>query len=320
MIRVQNLVKRFGTRLAVQGVSFDVERGEVLGFLGPNGAGKSTTMRMITGYLPPTSGTAIVDGADVQQDPVAARKAIGYLPENAPCYEDMTVQAFLRFIAEMRGFNGGERNRKADAAMEKCLLEPVRHQTIDTLSKGYRQRTSFAQAILHDPPVLILDEPTEGLDPNQKQVVRTMIRSMGRDKVIVLSTHILEEVDAICSRVIIISGGRIVADQTPEQLRRRSEAYNAVTLDVDGPGPAVSAALRGVAGVARVEVAEGSTTLRVVPEHGQPLAAELVHAVAAKGWRVKRLETEAGRLDDVFRRLTTTADVDLAAGREARPT
>ena len=222
MIQVKELWKRFGHREAVRGVSFEVKKGEVLGFLGPNGAGKSTTMRMITGFLTPTAGTVVVDGADVVENPVAVRTKLGYLPENAPVYGDMSVRRFLRFIAEMRGFYGAEADAKADAAIEKCFLADVRHQTIETLSRGYRQRVCFAQAILHDPPALILDEPTEGLDPNQKHVVRNMIKSMGREKVIILSTHILEEVEAICSRVIIISSGKVVADGTPASLKQRA--------------------------------------------------------------------------------------------------
>ncbi len=221
MISVRNLAKYFGRRQAVKGVSFDVQRGEVLGFLGPNGAGKTTTMRMITGFLPPTSGTATVNGFDVVEQPVEARRNIGYLPENAPSYGDMTVRGFLRFAAEMRGFQGSERNARADAAMERAFLTNVQHQMIETLSKGYRQRTCFAQAILHDPPVLIMDEPTDGLDPNQKHVVRTLIKQMAAQKVIILSTHVLEEVEAICTRAIIISNGNIVADSTPSALKQK---------------------------------------------------------------------------------------------------
>ena len=236
MISVKNLTKSFGARQAVKGVSFEVNRGDVLGFLGPNGAGKTTTMRMITGYLAPTSGTAVVNGFDIAEKPLEARRSIGYLPENAPSYHDMTVAAFLAFAAEMRGFSGAERDRRADAAMEKCLLQGVRNQTIETLSKGYRQRTCLAQAILHDPPILIMDEPTEGLDPNQKHVVRSMIKDMARDKVIVFSTHILEEVEAICSRAIIISNGTLVADSTPAELRRQGpldEVFRRVTTTAD---------------------------------------------------------------------------------------
>ena len=236
MISVRNLTKNFGARQAVKGVSFDVQPGEVLGFLGPNGAGKTTTMRMITGFLAPTSGTAVVNGCDVQEKPVEARRHIGYLPENAPSYSDMTVQAFLRFVAEMRGFSGAERNRRADQAMERAFLTNVRYQTIETLSKGYRQRTCFAQAILHDPPVLIMDEPTDGLDPNQKHVVRSLIKQMSMQKVIILSTHVLEEVDAICTRAIIISDGRIVSDSTPAALKQKGsldQVFRQLTTTAD---------------------------------------------------------------------------------------
>jgi ABC-2 type transport system ATP-binding protein len=226
----------FGRRQAVKDVSFAVKKGDVLGFLGPNGAGKTTTMRLLTGFLTPTSGQALIDGIDVQANPLEARRRIGFLPENAPSYGDMTVAAFLRFIAEMRGFHGAEKDRRVDVTMERCLLTSVRHQTIETLSKGYRQRTCFAQAILHDPPVLILDEPTEGLDPNQKHVVRQMIREMARDKVIVFSTHILEEVASVCTRAIIISGGRLVADSTPAELAQQGpldEVFRRLTTTAD---------------------------------------------------------------------------------------
>lgn len=224
MISTRHLVKDFGARRAVDDVSFDVNKGEILGFLGPNGAGKSTTMRMITGFITPTAGTTIVHGHDMAVDPVEGRRHIGYLPENAPAYGDMTVREFLGFIASMRGYARSEIGKRADAAMEKCWLESVASQTIETLSKGYRQRVCFAQAILHDPPILLLDEPTDGLDPNQKHVVRNMIRSMGKEKVIIFSTHVLEEVDAVCSRAIIISAGKVVADSTPEELRSRSKS------------------------------------------------------------------------------------------------
>jgi len=222
MLEVRNVRKNFGPIQAVKDVSFVVQKGEVLGFLGPNGAGKTTTMRMITGFLPPTSGTAVVCDHDVITDPVEAKRKIGYLPENAPAYGSMTVTHFLQFVADVRGFSGAEKDSAVEAAIRKCRLESVRHQTISTLSKGYRQRTCFAQAILHDPPVLIMDEPTDGLDPNQKFVVRQMIKEMAAEKVIIVSTHILEEVDAVCSRAIIISDGRIVANGTPAELRSRS--------------------------------------------------------------------------------------------------
>ena len=219
MLKVENLEKRFGRLVAVKGISFTVSKGEVLGFLGPNGAGKSTTMRMITGFLPPTSGTASICGHDIVQEPVEAKKCIGYLPESAPSYRAMTVEDYLRFIAEIRGYCGTEAKERVEAAIEKARLRPVARKTIETLSKGYRQRACFAQAILHDPPVLILDEPTDGLDPNQKFTVREMIREMAAEKAIVISTHILEEVDAVCTRAIVIADGEIRADGTPEKLK-----------------------------------------------------------------------------------------------------
>jgi len=237
MIEVKDLVKTYGSKRAVNGVTFTVRRGEILGFLGPNGAGKSTTMKMITGFLQPDAGTATVDGVDVTADPVAVKGKLGYLPESAPAYPEMTVAEFLGFIAEVRGFRTPEARRiQVARAVALTHLEPVRHQTIETLSKGFKQRVGFAQALLHDPPALVLDEPTDGLDPNQKNEVRTLIRNMAAAKAVILSTHILEEVDAICTRVIIISQGRIVADETPAALRARQpgarldEIFRSLTL------------------------------------------------------------------------------------------
>ena len=219
MLEVKNLKKRFGAFEAVKGISFTVPKGEVLGFLGPNGAGKSTTMRMITGFLPPTSGTAVIDGHDIAREPVAAKAALGYLPESAPSYRAMVVEDYLKFIAEIRGFRGAAARDAVERVIEKARLQPVVRKTIETLSKGYRQRTCFAQAILHDPKVLIMDEPTDGLDPNQKFTVREMIKEMAAEKAIVISTHILEEVDAVCTRAIVIADGEIKADGTPAQLK-----------------------------------------------------------------------------------------------------
>ena len=219
MLKVENLKKSFGSFEAVKGISFSVAKGEVLGFLGPNGAGKSTTMRMITGFIPPTSGTAVICGHDILKDPIGAKSALGYLPEAAPSYRAMTVEDFLTFIAKARGFSGAAVKERVAAVIEKARLANVAKQTIDTLSKGYRQRTCFAQAILHDPQVLIMDEPTDGLDTNQKFVVREMIKEMAKEKAIIISTHILEEVDAVCTRAIIIAQGEVKADGTPEKLR-----------------------------------------------------------------------------------------------------
>jgi len=237
MLEVKDLRKSFGRIEAVRGVSFTVGKGEVLGFLGPNGAGKTTTMRMITGFLPPNSGSIMVNGFNVEEKPVEAKKSIGYLPENAPSYHSMTVTGFLTFIAELRGYSGSEKTDRIEAAIQKCRMEKVRHQSIGTLSKGFRQRVCFAQAILHDPPILIMDEPTDGLDPNQKHVVREMIRSMAPTKGIIVSTHILEEVDAVCTRAIIISNGTIVANGTPASLKGQSpsgrldEVFRMLTMD-----------------------------------------------------------------------------------------
>ncbi len=224
MLEAKELKKSFGAIQAVRGISFRVERGEILGFMGPNGAGKSTTMRMITGFLPPTSGTAEICGCDILRDPVGAKKMIGYLPENAPVYADMTVSGFLGFVARIRGFRGATARERVEAVIRKCYLEKVRGQSVDTLSKGYKQRVCFAQAVIHDPPVLIMDEPTDGLDPNQKRVVRAMIREMAAEKAIVISTHILEEVDAVCTRALIIGEGRILANGTPSELKKRSDS------------------------------------------------------------------------------------------------
>src|SRR5881394_2537948 len=234
MIKVENLIKTFGPKRAVDGVSFAVERGEVLGFLGPNGAGKSTSMRMLTGFIPPTSGSVFVGGFNMLDNPIPAKRLIGYLPENAPAYTDMTVNGFLGFVAELRGLRKDDKTKAVNRAVKMCFLESVLHQSIDTLSKGYRHRTCFAQSIIHDPEILVLDEPTDGLDPNQKHEVRLLIRRMGEKKAIVFSTHILEEVEAVCSRAIIIDRGRIVANGTPQELKQRSDLAGAVSLRVLG--------------------------------------------------------------------------------------
>jgi ABC-2 type transport system ATP-binding protein len=308
MIKVQNLSKVFGQKRAVDGISFNVERGEVLGFLGPNGAGKSTTMRMITGFIPPSDGSISVGGFDIVESPIPAKRLIGYLPENAPAYTDMTVHGFLSFAAEIRGLRGDAKKSAVNRAVEMCFLEGVLHQSVDTLSKGYRHRTCFAQSIIHDPDVLILDEPTDGLDPNQKHEVRGLIRKMGEKKAIIFSTHILEEVDAACSRAIIIDRGKIVANGTPEQLRRKSDAAGAVNLRVSGVnGGVVSQRLSQLPMVKKTLILEDKASgvlARVLPKGDVNGALAPAIADAARDWRVLELHTEEGRLDDVFRSIT----------------
>jgi gliding motility-associated transport system ATP-binding protein len=308
MIKVQNLAKEFGTKRAVDGVSFSVERGEVLGFLGPNGAGKSTTMRMITGFLPPSAGTVTVGGFDIVQHSIQAKRLMGYLPENAPAYTDMTVYGFLNFAAEIRGLRGDARKQAVARVVEMCFLDSVLHQSVETLSKGYRHRTCFAQSIIHDPDVLVMDEPTDGLDPNQKHEMRQLIRRMGEKKAIIFSTHILEEVDAVCSRAIIIDRGKIVANGTPEELRQKSEWSGAVTLRVKGAAAgAVTAKLNQVPGVKRVTVLDdkdGRVTVRAFPKAAANGTLAAAVGEAAHEWQIEQLHSEEGRLDEVFRSIT----------------
>ena len=308
MIEVQRLSKRFGTKTAVDDISFEVQKGEILGFLGPNGAGKSTTMRMIAGFIPPTSGTALVGGCDITTDSLAARKKIGYLPENAPVYRDMTVCDYLDFCARIRGFSGAERRRVVDRTIERCFLTDVTYQTVNTLSKGFKQRVCFAQSILHDPEYLILDEPTDGLDPNQKHEVRQMIRRMSADKAIILSTHILDEVDAVCSRAIIIADGRVVVDETPEALRARSDLHGAISLALEPMAPEpVLECIQGLDGVKRAEILsnDGLLKIRVYPHTvGTATTGQIISAMKQNDFPVASVFVEQGRLDDVFRTIT----------------
>ncbi|MBR9980042.1 MAG: ABC transporter ATP-binding protein [Desulfatitalea sp.] len=311
MIEVDALSKTYSGVPAVEDLSFSVAKGEILGFLGPNGAGKSTTMRMITGFLTPDRGTVRVGGYDVVREPLAARRKIGYLPENAPVYEDMTVQSYLDFIARIRGFGGAQRKKRVDATMARCFLGDVRFQTIHTLSKGFKQRVCFAQSILHDPDYLVLDEPTDGLDPNQKHEVRQMIREMSVHKAIILSTHILDEMEAVCTRAIIIARGRLVVDETPERLRTRSPLHGAVSLSLAPCAvDELTARLQGVEGVDRVALlaAEGTgVTLRVFPRAPEVAIAEgIVRALGIGPFHIRSLFVEKGRLDEVFREITQT--------------
>lgn len=309
MVRLDGLAKRFGPVHAVEGVSFAVDRGEVLGFLGPNGAGKSTTMRMLTGFITPTSGTAAVMGFDVVTQPIEVKRRVGYLPEGAPLYGDMTVLAFLRFVAAMRGIKGVDAKQRIEAAVARTELAEVVHRPIETLSKGFKRRVGIAQAIMHDPPVLILDEPTDGLDPNQKHGVRRLIREMAQDKAIIISTHILEEVEAICTRAVIIARGRVIADARPDELKRRSRYHNAVRLTMNANlHPSLQpqlAALPGVGTVETVGAINGVATVLVVPEPGREVVHDVAGLIRERGVLIDELVVEQGRLDDVFRDLTT---------------
>jgi len=319
MIEVRNLVKQFGGITAVSDISFTVERGEVLGFLGPNGAGKSTTMKIITCFIPPTSGTVVVGGKDIHADSMAVRQQIGYLPESAPSYGEMTVQEYLGFIGEVRGFARAECDKRVDAVSELTSLEDVRDQIIETLSKGYRQRVCFAQALLHDPPVLILDEPTDGLDPNQKHQMREVIRRMGATKTIVLSTHILEEMEAVCTRALIIAQGRIVADGTPDQLAALSAHHNAVTLRTGPDVPRnLADTLRAVPGVAEVTATPdpGGSGMRylVLPSAKQTILPQIARMLEQRRVPFDEIYSERGRMDEVFRALTLSPPGSPSAG------
>ncbi|MFZ2875541.1 MAG: ABC transporter ATP-binding protein [Phycisphaerales bacterium] len=318
LIQLESLSKHFGsgsTRIvAVENVTFSVGPGEVLGFLGPNGAGKSTTMKMLTGYLPPTSGRALVCGRDVQEDPLWVKERLGYLPEGAPAYPDMTPESFLKFCARVRGLTGKVGADAVGRAVALTHLEGVLRQPIETLSKGFKRRVGLAQAVLHQPPVLVMDEPTDGLDPNQKHEVRRLIRDMARagGRAIVLSTHILEEVEAVCTRVVVIARGRVVADCTPASLAARSRYRGAVTLSIAtqaGASPfEVLARLDEAAqvedlGTSRTPAGE-MVTCTVLPRAGKDLLGAVERAARAGGWRVDQMRLEPGRLDDVFRDLT----------------
>jgi len=310
LIEVSALHKRFGALHAVRDLGFQVTRGEVLGFLGPNGAGKSTTMKMITGFLEPSAGAVSVCGIDVLAEPLAAKARLGYLPEGAPLYGEMSAGAFLEFIADVRGLAGAERKRLLEAAIERVHLEAVLAQRVETLSKGFKRRLGLAQAIMHDPEVLVLDEPTDGLDPNQKHEVRSLIAEMAAEKAIIISTHILEEVDAVCSRALIINDGTLVFAGTPAELEARSARHNAVQLRVRAGAAALEQALRDAPGVAAVEAraaADGRASARVIPERGHSIAAAVSEVLGREGWAIEELRVETGRLDEVFRAITQRA-------------
>ena len=306
MIECQELTKRYGPLLAVDNLSFRVSPGEVLCFLGPNGAGKTTTMRIIAGFLPPTAGRAQVCGFDVETQATAAKRKIGYLPEGAPSYPEMTARSFLEFIADTRELTGARRRARLDEVFGLLHLEPILEQTIDTLSKGYRRRVGLAQAILHDPEVLILDEPTDGLDPNQKHEVRELINRMSRSKTIIISTHLLEEVDAVCNRAIIIARGQILADDTPRNLEARSRFHNAVTLKPADPSqlPLLRGEIDALPEVVETELDPKSERLTVFFADRRFSLKAIDELADNRGWELSELHLESGRLDEVFRTIT----------------
>jgi len=303
MIETRQLTKRYGDLTAVDNISFKVEPGQVLGFLGPNGAGKSTTMKMIAGFLAPTSGTATVCGYDVSDQSLQAKAVLGYLPEGAPSYGEMTPREFLAFIADMRALSGKHRSQRIDDVIERLHLNAVLAQPIETLSKGFKRRVGLAQAIIHDPAVLILDEPTDGLDPNQKHEVRSLINAMAKDKTIVVSTHILEEVHAVCTRAIIIAQGKVLADATPAELEARSRYHQAVSLTTTNVA-AAKEALSRVADVAAVEIDPQDHRLTAFPKPGKQIFAPISDLLKAQGIPVSELQLESGRMDEVFRTIT----------------
>ena len=307
LLEARNLCKHFDDLKAVGGISLSVKKGEVLGFLGPNGAGKTTTMKMLTGFLEPTEGSAYIGGELVTSDNERARARIGYLPEGAPLYGEMSPRSFLRFIAEAHGIKGKEADDVVESAAGAVNLDAVMTRRIETLSKGFKRRVGLAAAILHAPDVLILDEPTDGLDPNQKHEVRRLIEAMSVDRAIIISTHILEEVDALCHRAVIINKGMIVADGTPSELRARSKYKNAVTMLVpEEHAEKAASALKGIKLVAGVEAAKEGDLMRltVLARDGGEIADTIGDIAAVSNWQVTQFTVDPGRLDDVFRQLT----------------
>jgi len=310
MIEVDRLSKNYGSLLAVDNISFQVNKGEILGFLGPNGAGKSTTMKMLSCFIHPTGGTARIGGKDILTDSLSVRKILGYLPESAPSYKNMTVLEFLEFIAQTRGFSGQEKSDRVERIIDLTTLDSARYQTIDTLSKGFRQRVGFAQALIHDPPVLILDEPTDGLDPNQKQEVRTLIQKMAEEKAIILSTHILEEMEAVCTRAVIINEGKIVADGAPQTLLTHSRLFNAVTLKLPHRlEEATAQSLLKLEDVNDIKTVDPSKTgeayvVQVFPNKKQDILGQVRDLLNSSNIEISEIYREKGYMDEVFRQLT----------------
>ena len=324
MIEVQGLTKRYPTQVAVADVTFSVRQGEIVGFLGPNGAGKTTTMRVLTGFLPPSAGTARIAGHDVVAQSRRARASLGYLPESAALYPEMRVREYLAYRARLEGVSGGQVSARVDAAVERCLLQEVAGRKVENLSKGFRQRTALAGALVHEPPVLILDEPTVGLDPAQIIRIREMIRELGRERAVLLSTHILPEVDAVCDRVLIIDRGRIVAEGTPQELRRKLASSPAVRVVFRGPVEARDA-LAALPGVVRVEeeTTPEETRARIECAAGADPSEDVFHLAVARGWVLRELARDLATLEDVFVRLTrhdeASAEAAPAAEVEGAP-
>ena len=313
MITIENLKKAFDGYMAVDGITLSVSPGEVLGFLGPNGAGKSTTMKMITGFIKPSSGLVRLFGFDVLSDAIRAKELIGYLPEGAPAYEDMTPKQFLGFIADIRGMHKNRKQERITHVLNQLELNSVVDRPIETLSKGFKRRVGIAQAILHDPRVLILDEPTDGLDPNQKHQVRELIRGLAQDKIVIVSTHILEEVTAVCTRAVIIANGRVLADATPSELEARSRYHHAVTLTLNKAEDykTVGDVLASIEAVSKVETSpDNSSRFTLLPEAGtgDDLLNTVNQLAQQHKWAVEEIFMERGRLDDVFRQLTGSTD------------
>jgi ABC-2 type transport system ATP-binding protein len=311
LISVENLTKRYAAKTAIDGVSFQVEKGEILGFLGPNGAGKTTTMRMITGYMPASGGTIKVDGYDVADQPLEVRRRIGYLPENPPLYTDMKVLGYLQFVAKLKGVKSSALSDEVHRVMETVNITDVKDRVISKLSKGYKQRVGIAQAMLNDPPVLILDEPTIGLDPKQIHEVRDLVKGLAGNHTVVLSTHILPEVEQTCHRVIIIDHGKIVAVDTPQNLRAQIQGTAQIFVEVDGPATDVLSAVKALAGVAEVRIASGEGTrnrFQIDSESGQDIRVELARTVVNKGWGLLELHSENMSLEDIFIKLTTAEE------------
>jgi len=313
VISVENLTKKYATKTAIEGMSFRVDKGEILGFLGPNGAGKTTTMRIITGYMPSTDGTVKVDGFDVADQPLEVRRRIGYLPENPPLYPEMTVKSYLNFVAKLKGVRGVKVEDDVNRAMQKVNITDVKGKIIAKLSKGYKQRVGIAQALLNDPPVLILDEPTIGLDPKQIQEVRELVKGLAGGHTVVLSTHILPEVEQTCHRVIIIDKGKIVAVDTPQNLRSQIQGGARVFIEVLGPATDVLTAVKGVAGVADARVVsqdDGRSGFHVDVEGGRDIRSDLARTVVQGGWGLLALQSENMSLEDIFIKLTTADETE----------